>query len=160
MYSVSIQEQDFDLAAEMSVLHSSSANIGAMASFIGFVREQEPKASAPQDTPLASLLALEIEHYPAMTQSSIERLCEQAQERWALLNCRVIHRTGRINVGEQIVLVLVCSLHRQAAFEACEFIMDYLKTSAPFWKKALFHDSEQWVDAKQSDKKALDKWQD
>lgn len=163
MLNVSIQQQDFDLTAEMAVLRNGSSNLGAMASFIGFVREQEPKAADEEGASapiLVPLLALEIEYYPAMTQAAIERICKQAQQRWPLLACRVIHRTGRLVVGEQIVMVLVSSRHRQAAFDACEFIMDYLKTSAPFWKKAVFAGSEQWVEAKLGDLKALEKWQE
>lgn len=161
---VSVQAHCFDLAAETEQLTASasqgdSSELGAIASFVGLVRGSEPddvQAALSKDR--GALQALEIEHYPAMTQRFIETICQQASQRWPFLACRVVHRTGRLKVGEPIVMVLVASRHRNNGFAACEFIMDYLKTSAPFWKKALFEHGEQWVEAKRSDQQALDKW--
>ena len=173
MYRVNVQEDDFDIGAESAEINralcaAGMRDIGAIASFVGMVREQErrqtdetnsDRQAASADADNAQLTALEIEHYPAMTQRTIEEICQRAAQRWPLLACRVIHRVGRVAVGEQIVLVLVASEHRKAAFAACEYIMDFLKTAAPFWKKAIFSDGEQWIEAKKSDNTALDKWQ-
>ncbi len=150
--NVSIQLEDFDLSVETRELQKRGADIGGIASFIGAVRSSE------LDSQQGALRALEIEHYPAMTQRSVEASCEQAWKRWGFIACTVIHRVGRLPVGAQIVLVIVAARHRKEAFAACEFIMDDLKTSAPFWKKAEFENSTCWVDAKTSDTEAMDKW--
>ena len=164
---VSIQQQSFDLAEECRQLAGDIdvGEVGAQASFIGLVRGSEPAAAEQQAIQRPSqhanqtIQALFIEHYPAMTQASIEAICLTACERWPICQARVIHRIGRLAVGEAIVMVLVTASHREAAFAACEYIMDYRKTSAPFWKKAIFNDSEHWVSAKHSDQQALSKWQ-
>lgn len=152
---VSIQQADFDAGSETRAMELSAGEAGALASFIGMVRGAEKNSRSGQDEPL---LAMEIEHYPAMTQSAIEQICADAADRWPGICSRVIHRVGRLQVGEQIVLVLVAATHRKQAFAACEFIMDYLKTGAPFWKKAILASGEQWVEAKQGDQQALGKW--
>ena len=161
--TVLIQSSTFDVAAETQLLESAledrHVNMGALTSFTGSVRASETGLSGSDDAAAyGELLALDIEHYPAMTQSTIETIALAASQRWSFLGCRVIHRVGRLTVGEPIVLVLVASSHRKEAFAVCEYILDYLKTAAPFWKKAIFEHGEQWVDAKVTDADALDKW--
>ena len=163
LINVLIQSATFDVAAQTQLLESAlddrRVNRGALASFTGSVRASETGLSGSDDaTSYGELLALDIEHYPAMTKSTIEAIALAASQRWSFLGCRVIHRVGRLAVGEPIVLVLVASSHRKEAFAACEYILDYLKTAAPFWKKAIFEHGEQWVDAKATDTDALDKW--
>lgn len=147
---VSIQIKNFDVANELAYLQLAH-NVGAVVSFIGLVREQ---ANHGQIT------AIELEHYPAMTQKSLESIVQEAEARWPLLGVRVIHRVGYLAAHEQIVLVAVASQHRQAAFDAAAFIMDYLKTKAPFWKKEYLAGQTEghWVDAKDSDEAALARW--
>ena len=161
--NVLIQLSTFDVATETQLLESALSdrhdNMGALVTFTGSVRGSETGLSGSDDTAAyGELLALDIEHYPAMTQSTIEAIALAASQRWSFLGCRVIHRVGRLAVGEPIVLVLVASSHRKEAFAVCEYILDYLKTAAPFWKKAIFEHGEQWVDAKVTDTDALDKW--
>ena len=163
LINVIIQPSTFDVAAETQLLENALADkrvsMGALATFTGSVRGSETGLSGSEDaTAYGKLLALDIEHYPAMTQSTIEAIALAASQRWSFLGCRVIHRVGRLAVGEPIVLVLVASSHRKEAFAVCEYILDYLKTAAPFWKKAIFEHGEQWVDAKVTDTEALDKW--
>lgn len=161
LVSVVIQSSTFDVPAETRLLEKALAdnriNMGALATFTGSVRGSETGAF-DDAAAYGELLALDIEHYPAMTQLTIEAIALKAAQRWPFLACRVIHRVGRLAVGEPIVLVLVASSHRKEAFAVCEFILDYLKTAAPFWKKAIFEQGEQWVAAKVSDTEALDKW--
>ncbi len=161
LVNVVIQPSTFDVAAETQLLENAltgqRSNMGALATFTGSVRGSETGAS-DDAAAYGELLALDIEHYPAMTQSTIETIALAASQRWSFLGCRVIHRVGRLAVGEPIVLVLVASSHRKEAFAVCEYILDYLKTAAPFWKKAIFEHGEQWVDAKVTDTEALDKW--
>lgn len=147
---ISIQIKNFDVANELAYLQLAH-NVGAVVSFIGLVREQ---ANHGQIT------AIELEHYPAMTQKSLESIVQEAEARWPLLGVRVIHRVGYLAAHEQIVLVAVASQHRQAAFDAAAFIMDYLKTKAPFWKKEYLAEQTEghWVDAKDSDEAALARW--
>ena len=153
-FGVSVQAADFDAGEVLRALSAGQHEVGAVASFTGLVRGSEPQAGHAGQ----ALLALEIEHYPAMTQKSLEAIVTSAAGRWPLQATRVIHRTGRLAVGEQIVLVACASAHREAALQACEYIMDYLKNDAPFWKKAIYSDSEAWIDAKASDRKALERW--
>ena len=161
---VSVQEAPFDFSAEQIALSAQSASIGATVIFTGIVRDFEPASktenqSVPENEPVSQpLKALWIEHYPAMTEQSINAICIEACSRWSIEACRVIHRVGNLAVQEPIVLVGVAAQHRQEAFQACEYIMDYLKTSAPFWKKAIFEDDEHWVEAKSQDQQALKKW--
>lgn len=149
---VRVQTQDFDLAAEVAALRDGDFGVGAVASFVGTVRERgHPGAGEP-------VQALELEHYPGMTESSIEAMIDAAQARFDIRAARVVHRVGRLQPGEQIVLVAVSSAHRGQAFQACEFIMDYLKTQAPFWKKETTPSGARWVDARVSDDEALARW--
>jgi molybdopterin synthase catalytic subunit len=148
--SVTVQHEDFDIAAEMDRLTGSDPDIGAVVSFIGLVR---------QTTPGGPITAMELEHYPGMTERALEEIVAQAQARWPLQGVRVIHRVGPLQPGERIVLVLTASRHRQAAFEAAEFLMDYLKTRAPFWKKESGAEGARWVDARDSDTSAADRWE-
>jgi molybdopterin synthase catalytic subunit len=139
---VSVQREDFDLSAEVKVLSKKDTSIGAVASFVGIVRE----------------VAMTLEHYPQMTESSIKRIVEEAQSRWQVMDCTVIHRYGELKPSDQIVLVAVASAHRGDAFAACEFIMDYLKTRAPFWKKEHRPEGARWVEARAADDDAAERW--
>jgi molybdopterin synthase catalytic subunit len=143
---VSVQEADFDLSAEIAALSAGRDDVGAVASFVGRVRGGE-------------VAEMSLEHYPGMTEKALAEIVAEAEKRWILLGVRVIHRIGRLQPGAQIVLVAVASSHRQEAFAACEFIMDYLKTQAPFWKKETTPEGSRWVDARESDDSALRRWQ-
>ena len=145
--TVSVQEADFDVGAEIAALTAGGVDAGAVASFVGLVRGGE-------------IDAMTLEHYPAMTAKALNDIVAEAHRRWELLGVRVIHRVGRLLPGERIVLVAVSSTHRQAAFAACEFIMDYLKTRAPFWKCEETAAGSYWVDARESDDEALRRWSD
>ncbi len=147
--SVSVQREDFDIAAEMARLTAADPDIGAVVSFTGLVRRMT------NDGPIA---AMELEHYPGMTERALEEITAEAEARWPLQGVRVIHRYGRLEPGDRIVLVLTASRHRQAAFEAAEFLMDYLKTRAPFWKKEDHAGSARWVDARDTDDSAVARW--
>ncbi|MDE2599929.1 MAG: molybdopterin synthase catalytic subunit MoaE [Rhodocyclaceae bacterium] len=149
--SVSVQEADFDLSAEVRALTAGELSAGAVASFVGLVRDNNDGAGVADMT---------LEHYPGMTEKALNEIVAKAADRWELLGVRVIHRVGYLKPGEQIVLVAVSSPHRGNAFAACEFIMDYLKTQAPFWKKESTSEGGRWVDARDSDESALDKWKD
>lgn len=144
--AVSVQHKDFDCGAEIEAL-TLAGDAGAVASFTGIVRGS------------GGLVSMTLEHYPAMTEKALREIVNEAEGRWPLLGVRVIHRIGRLLPGERIVFVGVASSHRQAAFEACAFIMDYLKTRAPFWKKEEWPDGSRWVDARESDDVAAARWQ-
>ncbi len=146
---ISIQQDDFDPGSEALALEDSRAQAGAVVTFTGRVRDLA-------DNPLQSMF---LEHYPGMTEKALERILEQARGRWALLGVRVIHRVGQLGPGDRIVFVGVSSAHRRDAFAACEFIMDYLKRDAPFWKKELSASGEHWVEQKASDRQAAERWQ-
>ena len=148
--SVSVQLQDFDVSAELRRLRDQSAQVGAVASFVGVVRDIN-------DSQTVSVL--ELEHYPGMTEQSIADIIIMAGERWQLVGARVIHRVGKLLPTDQIVLVAVTSRHRGEAFTACEFIMDYLKTRAPFWKKEQTEEGARWLDARSADQAAVDRWE-
>jgi molybdopterin synthase catalytic subunit len=148
---VSIQTADFDLSAEVAHLRAQNAGVGAVCSFIGTVRDR----TAGQSGVISSM---ELEHYPGMTEQSIEVMIDEAMKRFDILGARVIHRVGLLQPLDQIVLVAVTSAHRGESFQACEFLMDYLKTQAPFWKKEQTPDGARWVDARVSDDAALAKW--
>jgi molybdopterin synthase catalytic subunit len=148
---VRVQQEDFDLGAEVARLRAGDPRIGAVVSFIGTVRDMNDGASVAE---------LELEHYPEMTERSLQGIVEQARARWPLYGALVVHRVGPMQPMEQIVLVAVSSAHRGEAFAACEFIMDYLKTEAPFWKKEQTPEGARWVDARSSDDKAKAKWAD
>lgn len=146
---VRVQEQDFDLNTELALLRGQSSQVGAIANFVGVVRDVNEGAS---------IGSMELEHYPGMTEKSISDIVVRAAERWSLFGATVIHRIGLLQPRDQIVLVAVSSLHRGEAFQACEFIMDYLKTEAPFWKKEVTPEGGRWVDARVSDDKAAERW--
>ncbi len=145
MNEVCVQEADFDLGAEIAALSAGDADTGAVASFVGLVRGGE-------------VAAMTLEHYPGMTEQALTEIVAQARERWEVRRVRVIHRVGKLLPGERIVFVGVSSAHRHDAFAACEFIMDYLKTQAPFWKKEETSAGGRWVDARESDDHAADRW--
>ena len=150
---VRIQQEDFDIAREVAALRDGDARVGAVASFIGTVRDRS-SGVGPADT-----MRMELEHYPGMTEASIEAMIDEAMQRFAILGARVVHRVGPLEPGAQIVLVVVSSSHRGDAFAACEFLMDYLKTQAPFWKKEHRPDgSAEWVDARVADDAAMQRW--
>jgi len=138
---VSVQREDFDLGAEVRAI-SRDATVGAVASFVGLVRE----------------VRMTLEHYPGMTQAAIGKIVDEAAARWRVMDCTVIHRYGDLAPNEQIVLVAVASAHRGDAFAACEFIMDYLKTRAPFWKKEHRAAGAAWVEARATDDEAAERW--
>lgn len=145
MKSVSIQAEDFDVAAELSALEQAGG--GGVASFTGIVRGE------------GDLVALQLDHYPAMTAVQVDRIVEQALSRWPLLGVRVIHRIGRLEPGARIVFVGAASRHRAAALESCAFLIDWLKSAAPFWKKEHFADgSSRWVEARAQDEAEMTKW--
>ncbi|AEP30037.1 molybdopterin synthase catalytic subunit MoaE [Brumicola nitratireducens] len=146
---ISVQEQDFDLALEYTQIRKHSDSDGAIVTFTGLVREL---------TERGNLKYMTLEHYPGMTEKSLMNICEQARERWPIGSIRIIHRIGKLPPDEQIVFVGVSSKHRKAAFAATEFMMDFLKTQAPFWKKELTTEGEFWVDAKSSDKHKANDW--
>ena len=147
--SISIQEADFDLASELAALRGSSSRIGALVSFTGLVRDFS------KDTRIENIF---LEHYPGMTEKALNKIIHEATARWNLLGTRVIHRVGPLLPNDQIVLVATAALHRGEAFAACEFIIDYLKTAAPFWKREQTAEGAQWVDARASDDAALARW--
>lgn len=147
---IAVQQEDFVVQELVDRLLGARRDIGAVVSFTGRVRDR----SAAQN-----LLALELEHYPAMTEQALRQIAEQARQRWAIDDLAIVHRVGRLAVGDNIVAVVTVSAHRRDAFEACEFLMDYLKTSAPFWKKEITTDGETWVEARDSDDAAALRWQ-
>ena len=148
---VAVQTEDFSLAAECAALTRGRRDVGAVASFVGLVRDSNDGAGVARMT---------LEHYPGMTEKSLAGIVEEARGRWEVLDATVIHRIGELQPGDNIVLVLVASAHRGDAFAACEFIMDYLKTRAPFWKKERTPAGERWVDAREADEVAAEKWKD
>ena len=147
--SVSIQPGDFDLAAEVATLRRDDRRVGAVCAFVGTVRDRNDGADVS---------AMELEHYPGMTEKAIEDMIAQARGRFDVYGVRVIHRIGLLQPLDQIVLVAVTSAHRGESFRACEFLMDYLKTQAPFWKKETTPQGSRWVDARVSDDAALARW--
>lgn len=148
---IRVQTQDFDLNSEMLALRQGNPGIGAMVAFVGLVRDIN------QGTHIRGMT---LEHYPGMTEKSLADIETQARTRWALEGVTIIHRVGPLNPTDQIVLVITASAHRQNAFDAANFIMDYLKTLAPFWKKEETPQGAHWVDARESDNQALSRWQD
>jgi len=146
--SISIQNDDFSHSDEYQNLCNDAPRIGAIVTFCGLVREFDDNNGE----------GLFLEHFAGMTEKTLENICTQAAERWPIISTRIVHRVGAMTLGEQIVFVGVNSAHRKAAFHACEFIMDFLKTDAPFWKKALTKDSNYWVEAKASDQEAAQTW--
>lgn len=153
--TVSVQIEDFDVGAQLNNLRLASPSIGALVSFVGQVREFTNNGANDDD----SINTLTLEHYPGMTESALQAIETEAKSRWDILDSVIIHRVGTLKPLDQIVLVAVVSAHRGEAFKACEFIMDYLKTQAPFWKKEATKQGERWVEAKLSDDLALKQWQ-
>ena len=149
MTTVRVQNEDFDVASEMRKLCAGNTMIGAVVSFVGLVRDVNDGSS---------VAGMTLEHYPGMTEAALSSIVEQARERWGILDCTVIHRIGSLKPGDQIVLVIVASAHRGQAFDACEFIMDYLKTRAPLWKKEQTAAGERWVEAREGDDNAASRW--
>ena len=147
--AVRVQTHDFDAGAEIAALRAGDGRVGAVASFIGTVRDLNDGAGVS---------AMTLEHYPGMTEKSLAAICDAACARWDLLDTLVVHRVGTLRPTDHIVLVVVTSAHRNDAFRACEFIMDYLKTEAPFWKKEVTPDGERWVDARATDDDAAARW--
>ena len=146
---VSIQPQDFDLSVEVQALRQNDKRIGAVCSFVGTVRDRNDGANVS---------SMELEHYPGMTEKAIEAMIDEAVARFNIYGVRVVHRIGLLQPLDQVVLVAVTSAHRGESFKACEFLMDYLKTQAPFWKKEQTPDGARWVDARVTDDAALAKW--
>jgi molybdopterin synthase catalytic subunit len=147
--AVRLQEADFEVGAELAALRGGDARSGAIASFIGLVRDVSDGSSVSEMT---------LEHYPGMTEKVLEAIVAEAKTRWPILDALVIHRFGRLLPTEQIVLVAVSSAHRGEAFAACEFIMDFLKTRAPFWKREVTAEGARWVDARETDQSAAASW--
>ena len=147
--TVRVQTGDFDVGAEMAAMRRGNPKIGAMASFVGVVRDLSEGADVAEMT---------LEHYPGMTEKALEKIVEEARARWDIYDALVVHRVGTLKPTDQIVLVVVASAHRGEAFQACEFLMDYLKTQAPFWKKEQTPEGARWVDARSSDDAAVARW--
>jgi len=148
---VSIQTEDFDLGTEIAALRAQDGRVGAVCSFVGTVRDRTAGIAG-------QIQSMELEHYPGMTEKSIEAMIDAAHARFDIFGARVIHRVGLLQPLDQIVMVAVTSAHRGESFAACEFLMDYLKTQAPFWKKEQTPEGAKWVDARVSDDAALAKW--
>ncbi len=146
---VAIQTADFNLATEIEALRADDKRVGAVCSFIGTVRDRNDGST---------ISAMELEHYPGMTEKAIEAMIDEAHRRFDILGVRVIHRVGLLQPLDQIMMVAVASINRGQSFQACEFLMDYLKTQAPFWKKESTPEGERWVDARVSDDAALARW--
>ncbi len=146
---ISVQQENFDVAAVTRKLSANRQDIGAVVTFSGLVRDQSSEKN---------LIALELEHYPGMTEKALGEIADQAMQRWDIADLAIIHRIGRLKPAENIVMVAVISAHRKEAFNACEFLMDYLKTQAPFWKKEITSQGEKWIEFKQSDQQAANRW--
>jgi len=147
--SVRIQEADFDVSTEIAALRKGDAQVGAVVTFLGTVRDMNEGSAVKE---------MALEHYPGMTEKSLEEIASQAKERWNIRSSLIIHRVGSLHPEDQIVLVAVTSSHRGEAFAACEFIMDYLKIAAPFWKKEETSEGGRWVDARVTDDAAMARW--
>lgn len=148
---IRVQEEDFDLQAEVDRLRHRSSGVGAIVTFLGVVRDFN------EDSDVKGLF---LEHYSGMTEKSIQKIADEACVRWDVIGYSIIHRVGQLNPSDQIVLVAVSSQHRQDAFNACEFMMDYLKTKAPFWKKELTKSGGRWLTARDTDFQAVERWQE
>lgn len=146
---IRVQTATFDAGVELNALHAANRGVGAVVGFVGYVRDYNDGAE---------VAGMFLEHYPGMTESALGKIVEEAGQRWPLLNATVIHRVGELTPGEPIVFVGIASAHRQAAFDACSFIMDYLKTRAPFWKREATPQGERWVDEREGDHSAAARW--
>jgi molybdopterin synthase catalytic subunit len=147
--AVRIQTEDFDAGAEIAAMRQGNPAVGAIASFIGLVRDANEGERVSEMT---------LEHYPGMTEKALEKIVDDAKSRWDIIDVMVVHRVGMLRPCDQIVLVIVSGAHRGEAFAACEFVMDYLKTQAPFWKKEQTQAGSRWVDARSSDDAAAERW--
>ena len=148
MDKIIVQTEDFDLASEVELIKSTNSSIGAVVSCIGTVR----------DLTSESLVSLTLEHYPGMTEKSLRSIAKKARKKWEIESVTIIHRVGTLGIGDQIVLVITSSKHRQAAFDSCNYIMDFLKTDAPFWKKEVSDKEEKWVGKRESDEEQKKRW--
>ena len=148
--SVRVQQEDFDLSAEVAALRAGQPGVGAVAAFVGLVRDMNEGSGVSE---------MALEHYPGMTEKALEAIIAEARAHWDILGARIIHRVGTLQPCDQIVLVAVSSAHRGEAFAACEFIMDYLKTRAPFWKREVTPAGARWVDARETDDSAAARWE-
>ena len=146
---IRVQQQDFDVGAEIAVLRKGRSDIGAIAAFVGLVRDHADGREVTSMT---------LEYYPGMTEKELARIEAEARERWPLLDCLIVHRAGRLSAGDNIVLVITLAEHRRAAFEAAQFLMDYLKTTAPFWKSEENGDERHWVAPRDADGAAAERW--
>lgn len=146
---VRVQQQAFDPGQELNALHAENRGVGAVVSFVGYVRDFNDGREVG---------GMFLEHFPGMTEKALSKVIDEAGQRWPLLSVEVIHRVGRLEPGEPIVFVGTCSAHRQAAFDACNFVIDYLKTRAPFWKKEDTSEGARWVEGRSSDQRAADRW--
>ncbi|MEJ2619873.1 MAG: molybdopterin synthase catalytic subunit MoaE [Candidatus Thiodiazotropha sp.] len=149
MYTIRVDSEPFDPNHEVDLLRGEDPAIGAVVSFVGLMRDLNEGERVER---------MFLEHYPGMTENALEQIVKQAFERWQLQACRVVHRVGELKPTEPIVLVAVASAHRKEAFQGCEYIIDYLKTQAPFWKKETTENGERWVDARDSDDQAIRQW--
>ena len=147
---IRVQEEDFEVGVELTRMRSATDGIGALASFVGIVRDVNDQLDVSQMT---------LEHYPAMTEKALNAIVEEARTRWEIIDITIIHRVGTLRPSDQIVLVAVASGHRRDAFAACEFVMDYLKTKAPFWKKEVVGERSRWVESRSSDDAAAKRWE-
>ncbi len=147
--SIRVQTEAFDPGVEVNAMHAANVGVGAVVGFVGYVRDFNDGQE---------VAGMFLEHYPGMTEKALAKIVAEAEQRWPLLKVEVLHRIGALEPGEPIVFVGVASAHRQAAFDACNFIMDYLKTRAPFWKKEQTGDGPRWVEGKQSDEDAAGRW--
>ena len=148
MDKIVVQTEDFDLTSEVELIKSTNSSIGAVVSFIGTVR----------DLTSESLISLTLEHYPGMTEKSLRSIADKARKKWEIESVTIIHRVGTLGIGDQIVLVITSSKHRQAAFDSCNYIMDFLKTDAPFLKKEVSDKEEKWVGKRESDEEQKKRW--
>ena len=148
MDKIIVQTEDFDLTTEVELIKSTNSSIGAVVSFIGTVRDLTGE----------SLVSLSLEHYPGMTEKSLTSIADKARNKWEIESITIIHRVGTLGIGDQIVLVITSSKHRQAAFDSCNYIMDFLKTDAPFWKKEVSDKEEKWVGKRESDEEKKKRW--
>ncbi len=148
MDKIVVQTEDFDLTSEVELIKSTNSSIGAVVSFIGTVR----------DLTSESLISLTLEHYPGMTEKSLRSIADKARKKWEIESVTIIHRVGTLGIGDQIVLVITSSKHRQASFDSCNYIMDFLKTDAPFWKKEVSDKEEKWVGKRESDEEQKKRW--
>ncbi len=148
MDKIIIQHEDFDLTTEVALARASNSSIGAIVSFVGTVRDLDSR----------NLNTMTLEHYPGMTEKSLQSIAENAKIKWKLQSVTIIHRIGKLDINDQIVLVITASKHRQEAFESCNFIMDFLKTDAPFWKKETTTTAEKWVESRTQDIEKKKQW--